>query len=658
LHPLPLTLVQPGGTAAASPLFEASSAICPLPRLAEAAGASAFLNAAPDSDGILRRAPLTIAFDDRAYPSLGLAAAMRQLRATSAELRVLNANATALTVGERRLPLDGRANLLLRFRGRRRTFPFVSATDVVQGRVSGDTIRGRLVFVGATALGTQELVATPHDPQFIGVEVQATVADNILQGDVFHRPVDAQLIEAVATVAGAGAVAVVVARGGLLWGGAFSLGSVLVFYVGALMLAAHWALLLSPVWPSVAVVLSDALLSLAVFRGAARAAATDMRRARADAQAMVHAHQDFLSTLSRELRTPLSAIRGYAQMLARGAAADPRKAQTLAAIERHAVAQTRVIDDLLEASRSAAGQVRLEIEDVDLASIVRSVVEGFRVAVEARQQTLTFYADDAVGHVAADGRRLRQVVWHLISNAVKFTPQGGRIDVELALEAGAAQLVVRDTGAGIPAETLAQLFVTPIRPAMPPRPGGLGLGLSLVRHIVELHGGEVSGWSSGPGAGTTFRVSLPVARPELRHLASAAPVPPLDGKRIVVLDERAGARGQMAATLLAAGASVVTAASVPEALGLVRDDSRDVLVVNVGTSDRTGYWLAREALAVALNRGEHLAIVAIVPPGHFDTHGWPPEIGIERHLTAPVDASDLVSAIAEVTHAPTAIRPT
>jgi adenylate cyclase len=212
LQPLPVTVVEPRGTDGSWPMFEATGALCSLPALTAAARASGFLNATPDSDGILRRVPLAIQMRGRVYPSLGLSAALTMLDAPVGELRAVNANAASLTIGDRAVALDGRANLLLRFRGGRRMFPFVSAADVMEGRAPEGAFRDRLVFVGATALGTQELVATPHDPRFIGVEVQATVADNLLQGDSLHRPAEAPLIESTTTLAAAAVVAFAAAR--------------------------------------------------------------------------------------------------------------------------------------------------------------------------------------------------------------------------------------------------------------------------------------------------------------------------------------------------------------------------------------------------------------------------------------------------------------
>jgi signal transduction histidine kinase len=651
LHPFPLTLVQPRGTAVERPMFEADGVICSLPALTGAAGRSGFLNATPDADGTLRRVPLVIGLRGAVYPSLALAAALPALGSSAPALAAVNANSTSLALNGRTVPLDGRSNLLLRFRGARRTFPFVPAADVIAGRVAPGRFRDAIVFVGATALGTQELVATPQDPRFIGVEVQATVADNLLQGDFLSRPADAPLIEAGATIVAAGLLAFVVARFGLAWAGV----------VGALLVAGLWGgawwvmgqrgLVLSPVVPTGGVLLSAVGLALATMARSQRAATADLQRARADADAAAHAHEDFLTTLSRELRTPLSAIQGYAKMVGRGALADDTKVQVLAAIERHALAQTQLIDDLFDASRAAGGRLRLVLHDVELGEVVRSILEALRPAIEARRLVLTFDSDGDVGRVSGDPERLRRAVWHLLSNAVKFTPEGGQVDVRLMHESGTVALIVRDSGPRIPADEMATLFTARAGGTRAEGPG-LRLGLPLVRHIVELHGGSITATSDGHDTGASFRVQLPlkVAAPSLATTPVPVAVPRvrLDGVRVVVVDEHADARGRIASTLLEAGAAVVTAASSQDALALMRDDSRDVLIVTIGTSERNGYWLAREALAIALNRGERLGIIAVGGEGHSEERARMPEVTIERHLTAPVDLSDLVSVVADV----------
>ena len=188
-HPISLPLIQRGGDDAAGlPYFQATGAICNLPVLTGAAAAAGFLNAAPDPDGLLRRAPLLIELDGAVYPSLALAVVSMASGVRPSALRVLNVNTASLALGDRAIPLDGKSNVMLRYRGERRTFPFVSAADVLGGSAGAGQFQNRIVLVGTTALGTREVVATPLDTLFTGVEVQATIADNLLQGDVIHRP--------------------------------------------------------------------------------------------------------------------------------------------------------------------------------------------------------------------------------------------------------------------------------------------------------------------------------------------------------------------------------------------------------------------------------------------------------------------------------------
>jgi signal transduction histidine kinase/CheY-like chemotaxis protein len=647
MQPLPVAIVEPKGSNGAWPMFEATGAVCSLPALTAAAGASGFLNATPDSDGILRRVPLVIQKQGRVYPSLGLSAVVALLEAPAGELRVINANASSLTIGDRTVALDGRANLLLRYRGGRRSFPFVSAADVLEARTPADIFRDTLVFVGATALGTQELVATPHEPRFIGVEVQATVADNLLQGDFLRRPAESPLIEGAVTLAVAGLVALAIARHGAVGGAVAGLVCIAALWGAAWWLLGRWGVLLSPILPSASALLAGAGVALTSASRTAREASADLRRARADADTAAHAHHEFLTSVSRELRTPLSAIQGYARMISRGALADDRKLQALAAVERHAAAQTRVIDDLFEASRAASGRIRLVRQLVDLGEVVRAAAEAVKPAREVRHIAIALDVDPELDGVWGDAERLRQVVWHLLSNAVKFTPAGGRIDVSLARTGDGIELVVRDTGAGIAPALLPRLFASRAPGGDAPETRGLGLGLPLVRQLVELHGGTVSADSDGPGQGATFRVRLPL---DIRATApeTAGVLPRLEGVRVVLEDERAGERGRLASALLQAGASVVTAASSQEALMLMRDDTRDVLVVAVGGGERNGYWLAREALAVALNRGERLAVVALGSADHADERAVLSGVVIDRYLQAPIDAAQLVSVVADV----------
>ena len=662
LHPLPLAVVEPPGSHD-RPMFEADGTVCSLPAIAGAAGASGFLNATPDGDGTLRRVPLLIAMDGAIYPSLGLAATLPVLGAAAPALRAVHANASSLALGDRTVPLDGRSNLLLRFRGPRRTFTFVSAADVLADRVLPDTFRDKVVFVGATALGTQELVATPHDPRFIGVEVQATVADNLLQGDFLSRPADAPLVEAAATLIGGAVLALVASRFGLTWAGVAGAASLAVLWGGAWWLMGQRGLVLSPVMPSAGVLLSAVGLALATMARGLRATAADLHQARAQADAAAYAHEDFLATLSRELRTPLSAIQGYARMVEKGALGDDSKVQVLAAIERHALAQTRLIDDLFDASRAAGGRLQLALQDVELTEIVRSVVEALRPAISARSLMLTFDSDEDVSRVAGDPDRLRRAVWHLRVERGEIHPR--RRTSGRAADARTWRRGAHRPRLGPRHSTRARSRCSSPRAPEERRRRAPGCGSASRSSVTSSNctAGRLPRPATGsrPARRSVVRLPLkaaaaaapaPAAVTEPAAVTAPVPVPVtrLEGVRVVVVDERADARGRTAAALLAAGASVVTAASSRDALALMRDDSRDVLVVTITSGERNGYWLAREALAISLNRGDRLAIVA-VGTGHPDERARMPGISIDRELTGPVDPAQLVSIVADVAHA-------
>ena len=263
LHPLSLAMLQLPEESGDTPFFRAAGAVCALPMLAQAAGASGFLNAAPDGDGILRRVPLLVELGGRVYPALALSAIVAATRTHDVTLRVSNVNAASLVLDGRSVPLDGKSNLSLRFRGKKKTFTYVSAADVLSGQVPDGTLRNKIVFVGTTALGTREVVATPLDTLFAGVEVQATVADNLLQQDFIRRPqlgIDSQI----ALVLGI-AVAVLVARAGLLWGAAAVAGSLAALWFGAVWLISSEGVFVSPLFPTLGLIPALPVMTLAKF---------------------------------------------------------------------------------------------------------------------------------------------------------------------------------------------------------------------------------------------------------------------------------------------------------------------------------------------------------------------------------------------------------
>jgi adenylate cyclase len=264
-HPLGLAIVRRGSETADDPFFRATGAVCNLPGLTTAAGASGFLNAAPDPDGRLRRVPLLLESDGRVYPALALAAVAAATGTRDMALRVANVNTSWLMFGGGEVPLDGKSNLLLRFRGPRRTFPYVSAADVLSGQTHADAFKNKLVFVGTTALGTREVVATPLDTLFAGVEVQATMADNLLQQDFIRRPEHGVAIE-VLIVLGLGLVASLLVGGlGLAWGALAAVGCLAAVWSVAVSVMSRDGAFLSPLFPTLGLFFGLGVMAVARF---------------------------------------------------------------------------------------------------------------------------------------------------------------------------------------------------------------------------------------------------------------------------------------------------------------------------------------------------------------------------------------------------------
>jgi adenylate cyclase len=263
LHPLNLAIVQPSGQPDHSPFFQASGTICSLPSLGAAAGRSGFLNAAPDGDGILRRVPMLIEYRGRVYPSLALSAVTAAAPGREATLEISHVNAASFALDTGRVPLDGKSNLLVRYRGKKRTFPYVSAVDVLRERIPHDSFAGKIVFVGTTALGTREVVATPLDTLFTGVEVQATVADNLLQQDFMRRQEFGPVLEGVSVLKLGASVALIAAHTRMLWAGVGVVGGIGLLWWGAAWILSAHGTFLSPLLPTLGLVVGYGVIALA-----------------------------------------------------------------------------------------------------------------------------------------------------------------------------------------------------------------------------------------------------------------------------------------------------------------------------------------------------------------------------------------------------------
>jgi PAS domain S-box-containing protein len=386
--------------------------------------------------------------------------------------------------------------------------------------------------------------------------------------------------------------------------------------------------------------------------------------ARAEAERAGRMKDEFLSTLSHELRTPLNAILGWSNMLrttvGEGAGASGAELREgLETIERNARAQAQLIDELLDMSRIINGKLRLDLQTVDLASVIASAVETVRPAAEGKKVRLTHLLDPKAGPTIADPNRLQQVLWNLLSNAVKFTPAGGRVQVLLQRVNSHVEITVADTGQGIAREFIPHLFTrfAQAETSAARRHGGLGLGLAIAKSIVEMHGGRITATSPGVGEGSTFVVALPLALAHgPRHepavhpqaepgVAAPADVPRLDGYRILVVDDEADARGLIQRILRPSGAEVMMAAGADEALELLRRERPHLLLSDIGMPGQDGYELLRRVRAMGHEEGGDTPAVAITAFARSEDRRKALLAGFQMHLPKPIEPGELVAIV-------------
>jgi PAS domain S-box-containing protein len=380
-----------------------------------------------------------------------------------------------------------------------------------------------------------------------------------------------------------------------------------------------------------------------------------------EAQAANRAKDEFLAVLSHELRTPLNAIYGWARMLASETLSGDDEQRALAVIERNARAQAQLIDDLLDVSRIVTGKMRLTTQPVDPATVVSQALDGIRPTADARQIRLHAALDPQVGALLGDPDRLQQVVWNLLTNAVKFTPRGGTVRVEVRRADSRVRIVVADDGEGIEPHVLPHVFerFTQADSSTTRVRGGLGIGLSLVRHLVELHGGAVTAHSEGPGKGATFTVDLPVPAitPEAivrRPAAVAAPrsgtsASAVTGLTVLVVDDDPDSLELLRTILTAAGAHVEPAGSADTALEILMRKPIDVVVADIEMPGEDGYSLIRKIRAT---RGSALPAIALTAYGRLEDRGRALTAGFTLHMTKPADPTELITAVGRLARAP------
>ena len=385
------------------------------------------------------------------------------------------------------------------------------------------------------------------------------------------------------------------------------------------------------------------------------AARAEAERAAKEAVAANGAKDEFLSVLSHELRTPLTAIVGWVDVLRTRSCEAAVLDRGLAAIERNAAAQTQIVADILDTSRIVAGQLRIDVQPIELAPVVAAALDVVRPAAGAKGVTLAATLDVAAGVVMGDPVRLQQVAWNLLVNAVKFTPRGGRVDVRLTGDASWLRLAVTDTGEGIPVDFLPHVFerFRQADTSSTRAHGGLGLGLAIVKHLVDLHGGTVAVESGGPRKGASFTVSLPLCEParapeRSRDSKPSLGVTTLAGMHVLVVDDEPDARELIALILQDRGASVQVAASAAEGLRLLERNRVDVMVADIDMPGENGYELMRRAGALVAARGGRvpaLALTACVGAHHVQEAT---RAGFRAHVAKPVTPDELVEAVAQL----------
>ncbi|HSD47339.1 MAG TPA: ATP-binding protein [Pyrinomonadaceae bacterium] len=385
--------------------------------------------------------------------------------------------------------------------------------------------------------------------------------------------------------------------------------------------------------------------------------------ARNEAERANRLKDEFLATVSHELRNPLNAILGWAHMLRLGKLTPPNIERAVETIYRNAKSQAQLVADLLDVSRIISGKLRLDVRTVDLIFIINAALDSIRPAAEAKSIRLQAMLDPAAGPISGDADRLQQIVWNLLTNAVKFTPKGGRIQVKLQRVDSHVEIVVSDSGVGISKEFLPHVFdrfrqadasTTRIH-------GGLGLGLSIVHQLVDLHGGSVSVFSEGEGKGATFTIHLPFVGviSNQKDAESAPPanpdevntfngLPSLEGLKVLVVDDEADTRELISEVLKEVGSEVIACRSVAEALVALEQHKPDILISDLGMPDEDGYSLISKIRALPAERGGHIPAAALTAYARAEDRMRVLRSGFQFHLPKPVDSAELVTVVASL----------
>jgi signal transduction histidine kinase/ActR/RegA family two-component response regulator len=386
------------------------------------------------------------------------------------------------------------------------------------------------------------------------------------------------------------------------------------------------------------------------------------QEARSEAERASHIKDEFLATVSHELRTPLTSMIGWSRMLRAGGMDERRTAQALETIERNARSQAQLVEDLLDISRIVTGKLRLDVRLVPLAPVIEAAVESLRPAADAKKIQLEIALDPNANPVSGDPERLKQVMWNLLSNATKFTPERGRVRVTLTRINSHIEIAVSDTGRGISPSFLPHIFerfrqadATSTREI-----GGLGLGLALSRHFIEMHGGTIQVESPGEGKGSVFTVRLPVM-PTLSALKETGPshsinantlsafdLPPLDDVRVLAVDDEPDTLNMLATLLSQRRAQVRTVASAKGALSVMQSWKPDLILADIGMPGEDGYSLITKIRALNREQGGETPAIALTAYARVEDRMRTLAAGFQMHVAKPVDPSELITIVASL----------
>lgn len=388
-------------------------------------------------------------------------------------------------------------------------------------------------------------------------------------------------------------------------------------------------------------------------RATALARAEDARRVAEEASQL---KDEFLATASHELRTPLNAIVGWVHVLRSGAVVDEaQRLHAVTAIDRNAKIQTRLIEDLLDVSRMIQGRVSLTVAPMDVRSVVDAAIDTIRPAAVAKQTALQVSLPAEAVTVLGDSHRLQQVVWNLLSNAVKYTPSGGAITVMVKMVRGRAEIVVTDTGEGIAPAFLGHMFEPFRQGASSAMRTGMGMGLAIVEHLVELHGGSITANSAGVGQGTEFVVSLPLAAACVIPAGQASLEPVFQRLHVLVAEDDADSAAAVTAILRLHGCETQTAGTAAECLRITGEWPTDVLVCDIGLPDDDGYGLLRRLRR--LPEGANIPAIALTAFARPEDRARALAAGFRAHLSKPLDPASLLREISSAVQGVTAVTP-